>query len=325
MTSPHTILVSGHAGFIGGAFVRQARQRYPEMRIVAIDDFSTGRRDAVTDDAILVEGSIFDQQLVRETFAEYRPETVFHFAARPRISYSVEFPYLTTQSNVLGTVAMVDAAREFGAKRFVNSSSSSVYGTAASLPVAEASNYPHPLSPYAIQKHASEQMCAAYSTLHGLDTVSLRYFTVFGPGQYGDSPYSTVIAAWLESLYFPQNKQGFVEGDGEQSRDFCFIDNVVEANLAAMECDKDFGGVAVNIAHGERTSLNTVHSLIEQLTGRELELERRKARAGDVRHTHADISLARELLGYEASVDFAEGLRRTVDWFENERLAGTHL
>lgn len=245
-----------------------------------------------------------------------------HFAARPRISYSVEFPYRTTQSNVLGTVSLLEAAREFGCRRFVNSSSSSVYGSATSLPVSEDENYPRPMSPYAIQKHASEQMCRAYVGLHGLDTVSLRYFTVFGPGQYGDSPYSTVIAAWLESLYFPQNKAGFLEGDGEQSRDFCYIDNVVEANLAAMVSDTNFGGESLNIAHGERTSLNTVRTLIEEYTGRSLSLESRPDRPGDVRHTHADISRARDVLGYEPKVDFAEGMRRTVQWFEQERTGG---
>ena len=156
-----------------------------------------------------------------------------------------------------------------------------------------------------------------FCTLYGLDTVCLRYFNVFGPGQYGDSPYSTVVSAWLEAFYFPKKGvRPYLEGDGTQSRDFCFVDDVVQANVKAMLYPKKFAGEAFNIAHGDRTDLLTVKRLIEKYTGKKLDLEKRPPRLGDVRHTHADISKAKKWFGYRPTVDFETGLRKTVAWFK---------
>jgi len=319
MLKPKTILVTGCAGFIGSNFVRQFKKRYPKTRIVGIDDFSTGRRDAVDQTITFFEGSILDTKLLSQIFSRYKPEYVFHFAALPRVSYSVEHPRETSEVNIVGTVALLEAAKDSGVRRFIYSSSSAPYGGAKKLPTKESENVADPQSPYAIQKYAGEPFCKISSLLYGLDTVCLRYFNVFGPGQYGDSPYSTVISAWLEALYFPKKKKAFLEGDGIQSRDFCYVDNVVSANILAMNAKQPLRGEAMNIAHGERTTVNAVKRLIEELTGKRLILEKRPTRIGDVRHTHADISKARRLLGYRPSVDFVTGLKRTIRWFESRR------
>lgn len=184
------------------------------------------------------------------------------------------------------------------------------------MPTKESENFPNPKSPYAAQKYAGEVFCKIFSDLYGIDTVSLRYFNVFGPGQYGDSAYSTVVSAWLEALYFP-SKKPFIEGDGSQSRDFCFVDNVVNANILAMQSERVFKGEEFNVAHGERTSLNELKEMIEEATGREISLEKRPPRVGDVDHTHADISKAKEWFGYEPTVNMNEGIKKTVEWFES--------
>ncbi|HTE22536.1 MAG TPA: NAD-dependent epimerase/dehydratase family protein [Candidatus Limnocylindria bacterium] len=311
-----TILVTGCAGFIGSNFIKQFKEKYPDTTVIGMDDFSTGRRSVLDPAITFYEGSILDEKLLEKIFSTHKPAYIFHFAALPRVSYSVEHPRLTTEVNIVGTVALLEAAHKHGAKRFIYSSSSALYGGAKKLPTKESENPPSPKSPYAVQKYVGEPFCKVFSELFSLDTVCLRYFNVFGPGQYGDSPYSTVISAWLESVYFPDKKQAFIEGDGTQSRDFCYIDNVVAANMLAMESDKDFGGEAVNVAHGEQTTVNEVKTLIEKYTGKQLSLEHRPPRVGDVAHTNADVSMAKELLGYEPTVRFEEGLQRTIAWFE---------
>lgn len=311
-----SILVTGCAGFIGSSFVKGFKSKYPSIEIIGLDDFSTGRKEDVDTSITFYEGSILDEELLDRIFSKHKPEYVFHFAALPRVSFSVKNPRLTAEVNIIGTVTLLTAASKYGVKRFVFSSSSSVYGGAKSLPTKEAENPPDPKSPYASQKYADEIFCRNFSQLFDLDTICLRYFLVFGPGQYGDATYSTVISAWLESMYFPEAKDSFIEGDGTQSRDFCYVDNVVDANILAMEASGKFGGDVFNIAHGKATSLNEVKSLIERLTGKPLKLESRPPRNGDVMHTHADITKARDILGYEPKVSFDEGLRATVEWFE---------
>lgn len=310
------ILVTGITGFIGSNFAKQFKDRFSNAAIIGIDNFSSGRKDVLPSDIISYEGSITDIVLLDKIFATHKPDYVFHFAAVPRVSYSVVYPVETTDVNVTGTVAILHIAKKHGVKRVIFSSSSSVYGGAKVLPTKENENQPDPKSPYAAQKLCGEIFCKMFSELFELDTVCLRYFNVFGPGQYGDSAYSTVISAWLEALYFPQNKKAFIEGDGSQSRDFCYVDNVVLANILAMKSTKLFKGEAFNIAHGERTTVNEVRDLVQEYSGRKLILEERPTRAGDVAHTHADISKAKEWFGYEPKTNFTDGLKETVKWFE---------
>ncbi|MSR87869.1 MAG: NAD-dependent epimerase/dehydratase family protein [Candidatus Zambryskibacteria bacterium] len=313
------ILITGVAGFIGSNFATQFRDKFPQAEIVGLDDLSSGRKDAVPKEVILYEGSIVDSVLLEKIFSAHKPEYVFHFAAIPRVSYSVQHPVETTHANVTGTVAILKTAKDHGVKRVILSSSSSVYGGAKILPTKESENAPDPKSPYAAQKFCDEIFAKVFSELYGLDTVCLRYFNVYGPGQYGDSAYSTVISAWLEALYFPEAKKAFIEGDGSQSRDFCYVDNVVLANILAMQNEKGFKGEVFNIAHSERKTVNEIKLMIEEYTGKEIELEKRPARAGDVAHTHADISKAKEWFGYEPKVNFATGLKKTVEWFEDRK------
>jgi len=314
------ILVTGCAGFIGSNFTNQFRKRFPKAEIVGIDNFSSGRRDAVSKEIIFYEGSMTDEKFLDRIFKKHRPEYIFHFAYRPRVSYSVENPAETTQNNIGGTTLLLEKARDYKVKRFIDSSSSSIYGGAKILPTIEKNNPADPQSPYALQKYTDELMCQMFGRLYGLDTVCLRYFNVFGPGQYGDSPYSTVVSAWLTALYQPARKKAFLEGDGKQSRDFCYVDNVVNANILAMQSSKKFNGEFFNIAHGERTTLLKVKKLLEKYSGKKIELEKRKPRLGDVRHTHADISKAKKELKYEPQINFEEGLKRTVEWWKGMRL-----
>ena len=312
---PTTILITGCAGFIGSNFAEQFNRQFPNTTIIGIDDLSTGRAEAVQSFVVFYEGSILDKNLLEKIFSKHKPEFVFHFAALPRVSYSVEQPRHTSEVNIIGTISLLNAAKNHHAKRFIFSSSSSVYGGADELPIKEDCPV-NPQSPYALQKYADEHFCRIFSNLYNLDTVALRYFNAFGPGQYGDSPYSTVISAWLEKIYFPNNLKPFVEGDGEQSRDFCYIDNIVSANILAMQSQNNLNGECINIACGDRLSVNEVKRLIEEHTGKKLDLEQQPPRAGDVKHTQADITKAKKLLNYAPIVDFHEGLRRTIQWFK---------
>lgn len=320
MVNPKTILVTGCAGFIGSNFVKQFNKKFSKVKIIGIDDFSAGRKDALEPSIIFYEGSILDERLLEKIFSKHKPEYVFHFAALPRVSYSVEHPRHTSEVNIIGTVALLETSKNHGVKRFIYSSSSSVYGGAKKLPTKESENFPDPRSPYAVQKYIGEPFCKIFSELFGLDTVCLRYFNVFGPGQYGDSPYSTVVSAWLESLYFPRKKKAFIEGDGNQSRDFCYVDNVVLANILATQSKRNFNGEIFNVAHGSQLKINDAKKLIEKYTNKKLNLEKRLPRLGDVRHTRADISKARKLLGYNPQVDFEEGLKKTIEWFKSRKI-----
>jgi nucleoside-diphosphate-sugar epimerase len=312
-----SILVTGCAGFIGSNFTKIFRLQFPAVEIVGIDDLSAGRKNALTPGVVFYKGSITTGKLLDTIFEKHAPEYIFHFAALPRVSYSVEQPAETTETNIGGTVMLLEKARDYKIKRFILSSSSAIYGDAKILPTKESENTPDPLSPYALQKLTDEKFCELAGKLYGFDTVSLRYFNVFGPGQYGDSAYSTVISAWLTGLYFPKDKELFIEGTGKQSRDFCYVDNIVEANIRAMLSKKPLAGRAFNIADGKRISLIEIRKMIESASSKKLMLNKKPSRKGDVRHTHADIGTAMKWLGYTPKVDFAEGLQRTVSWFES--------
>jgi UDP-glucose 4-epimerase len=313
----NTVLVTGCAGFIGANFVRQFVDDFPDAEVIGIDDLSTGKREALHSNITFYENSILNTVLLDKIFKEHKPEYVFHFAALPRVSYSLEQPRLSSEVNIIGTVAVLETAKNHGVKRLIYSSSSSVYGGAKKLPTKESDNPPNPRSPYAVQKYAGEPFCRVFSELFNLDTVCLRYFNAFGPGQYGDSPYSTVVSAWLESIYFPSSKTAFIEGDGSQSRDFCYVDNIVQANILAMRAKNNFNGEVINIASGKRTTLKEVKRLIEKNTGQILRLEKRPSRPGDVRHSLADIGLAKKLLGYAPRADFEAGLVDTISWYKS--------
>ena len=310
-----TILVTGAAGFIASNFIQKFKKEFPATEIVGIDDFSTGRKESLDPEITFYKGSITDAKLLKKIFSKHLPEYIFHFAARPRVSYSVEHLQETTEVNIGGTAALLEASRDFGVKRFINSSSSAVTGPTKQLPTPESVEV-NPISPYAFQKYSGEVLSRMASNLYGFDTVSLRYFNVFGPGQYGDSPYATVIAGWLEAAYFPKKKVGYIEGDGKQAKDVCFVDNVVDANILAMKHPKPLKGEVFNIAHSKPISINDIRKLIEKHSGRTLDLEQRPARVGDVRFSHADIKKAKRVLGFKPETNFETCLKKTIVWFE---------
>lgn len=303
-------LVTGGAGFIGSNLVEGLVRRGDS--VVVLDNFSTGKRENLEgflEHIQVVEGSITDLPTVRRAVQD--ADFVLHQAALASVQRSVDDPLTSNETNVRGTLNVLVAARDAGVRRLVYAASSSAYGDTEELPKRE-SMPPQPLSPYAVQKWVGEQYCQVFSSLYGLDTVSLRYFNVFGPRQDPASHYAAVIPIFVSRLL--SDASPTIYGDGEQSRDFTYIDNVVNANLKACEGDAKNGAV-VNIACGERFSLNELYRTLCKLTGSKREPIYAAARQGDVRHSMADIGAARQLLGFEPQVDFHTGLERTVDWY----------
>ncbi len=308
-------IITGCHGFIGYNLSKKLKQL--DWQVLGIDDLSSGLPENKIDGFEYVHEKIQNRDKMAEILARFRPNVIFHFAAIPRVSYSVENPFDTAEANILGTVSLLEGIVKSGLveqTRFVMSSSSSVYGGADILPTPE--DYPcHPRSPYALQKYQDELWIKMFVDLYGLDGLSLRYFNVFGPHAIFGGAYSTVLTAWLYHLYVDPNYQPFLEGDGTVTRDFCFVDNVVQANLLAGTRERPFSGQPINVAQGKSHTLLEVKEMLEEISGRELLLEKRPPRVGDVDHTLADISRAKEELGYNPSTDFINQLAQMADWY----------
>ncbi len=307
-----TVLVTGAAGFIGSHLCDALLRRGDRVR--GLDNLLTGRADNIAhhgEDLDFVEGSLLDAKALQR--ACDRVEVIFHQAALPSVPRSVQDPGTSHVNNIDGTFALLEAARVAGVRRVVYAASSSAYGNQPGFPRLETMR-PQPLSPYAVQKLAGELYLQSYAAVFPLETVSLRYFNIFGPRQAADSPYSGVMAKWVGQLL--RGERPVIFGDGEQGRDFTYIDNVVQANLLAAEAPAArVSGRVFNIACGERHTLNETFSVIARLLGTDLPAEHGPERSGDVRDSLADISAAREALGYVPQVGFEEGLRRTVEWY----------
>ena len=302
-------LVTGGAGFIGSNLADALLADGHEVRI--LDDLSAGLRSNIPGGATFLEGSITDAALVDEAVAGC--EVVFHQAARGSVARSIETPLITDNVNIAGTLTVLDAARRAGVRRIVSASSSSVYGGVAPRPTPEASALT-PKSPYAVTKMTGEHYLRVYSELYPLETVALRYFNVYGPRQRPDSAYAAVIPRFVAALRSGQSPE--VHGDGLQSRDFAFVGDVVRANMLAATAPADAcSGKAYNIAGGKEQSLLEMLAILNETLGTAIEPKHIDPRPGDVKHSYADLSQAKQDLGYEPSIDFAEGLRRTVGWF----------
>jgi UDP-glucose 4-epimerase len=312
-----TVLITGGAGFIGSHLARRLLRAGWRVRI--FDNFSTGKRTNLAElrgEAEVIEGDLRDAAAVRRAMGGV--ELVFHQGALPSVPRSVNDPYTCNAVNVDGTLNVLLAARDAGARRVIVASSSSVYGDTPALPKVE-TMAPRPRSPYAVSKLAAEQYAVIFPALYGLETVALRYFNVFGPRQDPDSPYSGVIARFCTAAITGQPFT--VHGDGRQTRDFSYVENVVEANLLAATAP-DASGEVFNIACGERTALLDVVAILNRLTGQELPVVHEPPRPGDIRDSLADIGRARRVLGYEPLVGVADGLARTLAWYREA--AGRH-
>ncbi len=306
-------LVTGGAGFIGSNIVRELVSRGENVRV--LDDFSTGKKEnlAGINDVEVIEGSLLDKGCLNE--AVHGVEYILHQGAIPSVPRSVADPIRSNEANVTGTLALLDTAKELGLKRFVFAASSSAYGDTEELPKVE-QMAAIPLSPYAVSKYTGELYVKVFADIYGLPAVSLRYFNIFGPYQDPASEYAAVIPKFIKSML--KGEAPVIYGDGEQSRDFTYIDNAVEANLLACLSGKVGRGEIINVACGERYSLNQMVEALNEVMGLAIEPVYTEARAGDVMHSLADIKKAREMLDYEVKIDFKEGLRRTVEWFKGK-------
>ena len=319
-------LITGVAGFIGSNLL----QRLLDLgqTVVGLDNFSTGHRSNLADvEAVVgrdawrrfefIEGDICSLEDCRASVEGV--EYVLHQAALGSVPRSIEDPVMTNKSNIDGFVNMLVACKDAGVKRFIYAASSSTYGDHTALPKVE-NQIGKPLSPYAVTKYVNELYAAVFASTYGMETIGLRYFNVFGPRQDPQGAYAAVIPRWFEELL--GEKQSQINGDGETSRDFCFIDNTVQANLlAAITANKDAVNQVFNVAVGSRTTLNELYFGIRDLISVELpdvqatEPVYGEFRAGDVRHSQADITKAETLLGYAPAFDVAAGLKVTADWF----------
>lgn len=305
-------LVTGAAGFIGRSIAAELLKRGESVR--GVDSFITGKRAnlAGLEAMEFIEGDLADPAVCARACAGV--EIVFHEAALASVPRSVADPVATNRNCVEATLNVLVAARAAGVRRVIYAGSSSAYGDTPTLPKHE-EMLPNPISPYAVAKLAGEQYLRAFTRVYGLETVTLRYFNVFGPYQDPTSHYSGVLAIFCRKLL--AGEQPVIYGDGEQSRDFTFIENVVQANLLAAAAPAEkVSGQMMNVAAGAAVTLNQAFEILCGLTGYAGKPAYAEPRSGDIRHSLADIRRARELLGYEPQVDFCEGIRRTVEWYK---------
>jgi len=303
-------VVTGGAGFIGSHIVEELLRR--NETVTVIDNFSTGKRENVRPfegAADVIDADISQAKNLAQILkgAEY----VIHQAAIPSVPKSIIDPVKSHEANVNGTLQLLMACREAGVKRVVYASSSSLYGDSPTLPKHEGM-MPNPLSPYGAQKLFGETYCQVFTRSYGLETVSLRYFNVFGPRQDATSQYSGVLALFIPAVL--EGRRPTIYGDGEQSRDFTYVKNVVEANLLACKA-AGVAGQFFNVACGDRITVNSMLQQINKITGKDISPVYADARAGDIKHSQADISRAKERLSYEPRVSFEEGLRDTIEWY----------
>jgi nucleoside-diphosphate-sugar epimerase len=305
-------LVTGGAGFIGSNTVDELVRR--GHGVVVLDDLSAGKEENLAEirsKITLIKGSITDIEVVRK--AMHEADFVIHLAARTSVPRSVKDPIETNRINIDGTLNVLIAAKELKVKRIVFAASSSAYGETPTLPKVETMQ-PEPISPYGVTKYAGELYGQAFGRCYGLENVSLRYFNIFGPRQDPSSPYSGVLAKFCAA--FLEDTQPVVFGDGQQTRDFTFVENAVQANLLACEAP-NVSGKVFNIGTGGRVSLNDVLRVLAKISGKTLDTKYDPPRDGDIRDSQADISQAKEFLGYDPQVSFEEGMSRTLEWYRS--------
>lgn len=317
MSLSSKVLVTGGAGFIGSNLSEGLIKE--GAKVVVIDNFITGFRENLEEikgDFEFIEGDLNDDEILKKALQGV--EIVFHQAALPSVPRSVDDPAETHQACVNGTFNLLLKAKENGIRRVVYAASSSAYGNQETLPKVETMRA-EPLSPYAAAKLMGEHYCSVFNEVYGMETISLRYFNVFGPRQNPSSFYSGVISRFIDALM--SDETPVIYGDGEQSRDFTFVANVVDANIKAAQSKEGLGEV-INTANGERITLNELLETLKKITGKEnIEVDYQEERKGDVKHSQADITKAIETFGYKKLVGLEEGLQKTIDWWKQSRFA----
>lgn len=305
------VLITGGAGFIGSHLVEEFLQKNYQVRV--IDNFSTGSVNNLTqfkNDIELIEGDIRSYHTVIKAVKDVK--IVVHQAALPSVPRSINDPITTNEVNITGTLNLLWASVENRVEKFLFASSSSVYGNSIELPKHERM-IPNPMSPYAVSKLACENYCKVYSSIYGLETICIRYFNVFGPRQNPNSQYSAVIPKFIDQM--KDNKRPTIFGDGLQSRDFTYVKNVVDANLLAIENNSE-KNLIMNCACNEQISLNSLVHQINKILNKDIEPIYEAERAGDIKHSFADIKLAKEKIGYVPKIYFNEGLRLTFNYYD---------
>ncbi|MCX6718069.1 MAG: SDR family oxidoreductase [Candidatus Staskawiczbacteria bacterium] len=311
-------LVTGGAGFIGSNIVKKLLEKGEFVRVA--DNLSTGKKENIEEffdnpNFEFIEGDLTDLDIARKSVKGI--DFVLHEAAVPSVARSIEDPIKSNDSNITSTLNLLVAAKDEGVKKFVYASSSSIYGDNPELPKRE--DFPiKPISPYALTKYAGERYCQIFWQIYKFPTISLRYFNVFGPRQDPKSQYAAVMPNFI--FAFLKNERPIIYGTGEQSRDFTFVENVVQANILAANSGEGNGEV-LNIACGDQTSLNQLVDLLKEITGKDIKADYQKERQGDVLHSKADISKAENIINYHPIVNFKDGLAKTFEWYkQNEKL-----
>lgn len=304
------ILVTGGAGFIGSNIVKTLLEK--DARVRVLDNFATGKKENIAPfkknrNFELIEGDLRSYPTVRKAVKDV--DYILHQGALPSVPRSVDDPITTNNVNILGTLNILEAAKEFGVKRVIYASSSSIYGDSKTLPKTEDMS-PNPLSPYSLSKYVGERYCQIYYQIYGLETVCLRYFNVFGPNQDPTSQYSAAIPKFISLM--KKDKSPIIYGDGLQSRDFTYVENVVEANILACQADNNVAGEVFNIAFGKAFNLLQLVNIINKFLGKNIKPKFTKPRPGEIRHSLASIKKAKIQLGYKPKVDFVKGLQQLV-------------
>jgi len=305
------ILVTGGAGFIGSNLV-DALLANGSYQVRVIDNFITGHRKNLAhciNDVELIEGDIRDAEIMMDAVSGV--DMILHQAALPSVPRSIKSPITSNDVNISGTVKLLSLAQKAGVKRVIMASSSSVYGDTPTLPKIE-SMTPSPLSPYAVTKLCCEYYLSVFARLHEIETLSIRYFNVFGPRQDPNSMYSGVISKFMKAAI--EKTQYVVNGDGLQARDFSYVDNVVHANMLALKAEK-LNGEVINVACGEKFTLLDLIAAVNQVSGVDLPVEFAPSRPGDVKYSLADIQAAKSVLGYAPTTPFIEGIKKTYEWY----------
>jgi nucleoside-diphosphate-sugar epimerase len=313
-------LVTGGAGFIGSHLVERLVKDGGRVRVM--DNFVTGKRENIapfTGKIDLVEGDMADPEVCKRACAGVR--VVLHEAALPSVPKSVADPVASHRSNIQGTFNLLIAAKDAKVQRFVYAGSSSAYGESETLPKVE-SMASSPLSPYAVQKLTGEYYCTVFARCYGLQTLTIRYFNVFGPRQDPKSQYAAAIPAFITAIL--ENRPPTVYGDGEQTRDFTYIDNVVDANLLAVKA-RETRGEVINVACGESISINAIINEINAALGKNVHPTYVAPRPGDIKHSWADISLASKVIGFKPTVSFRDGLKKAIDWYSRQPKAARNM